>query len=62
MTKAEWVAVYKYCEENGCTKAELLRELRSNGTIDRRDTLDDLGDYVRGHTFDDMIRFLEESL
>lgn len=62
MNNAEWKAVYDYCKEYGLTKVELLRELKSLGVIDRRDTLGDLGDYVREHTFDDMMRFLEDSL
>jgi hypothetical protein len=62
MTKAEWRAVYDYCEYIGLTKAELLRELQNNGTIDRGATLEDIGDYVRSNTYDDMIRFLEENL
>ena len=62
MTKSEWAAVYTYCEEYGCTKAELLRELKNNGSIAREDSLEDLGGYVREHTYDNMIRFLEDNI
>jgi hypothetical protein len=62
MNKAEWAAVYDYCNEYACTRAELLKELKTNGTIRREDSIEDLGEYVRQHTYDDMIRFLEESL
>lgn len=62
MTKAEWKAVYDYCEEYNIPMSALLKELKGNGTIDRGDTLEDLGMYVRHHTYDDMIKFLEESL
>lgn len=62
MTKSEWKAVYDFCAEYNIPMSMLLRELRANGTVDRRDTLDDLGRYVNKHTYEDMIRFLEENV
>ena len=62
MNKAKWKAVYDFCEENGLTRAELLRDLKKNGIIDRQDSLEDIGEYVRSNTYDDMIRFLEENV
>ena len=62
MNKVEWKAVYDYCMEYSLTKVELLQELKSNGTIARDDCLEDLDEYVRQHTYDDMMRFLEENI
>ena len=62
MNKAEWKAVYDYCEEYNIPKSALLKELKCNGTVDRGDTLEDLGQYVNKHTYDAMITFLEENL
>ena len=62
MTKAEWKAIYDYCVENMMSKYELMKALKGNGTIARDDTLDDLGRYVRYHTYDCMMSFLVENL
>ena len=62
MTKAEWKAVYDFCIENMMSKYEMMLDLKQNGTIDREDTLEDLGRYVRHHTYEDMMRFLEENI
>ena len=62
MTKAEWKAVYDYCEGNMLSRCELLKELKNNGTIRREDSIEDLAEYVRQHTYDDMIRFLEDNI
>lgn len=62
MNRAEWKAVYDYCNEYNIPASKLLVELKNNGTIDRRDTLEDLGRYVNKHTYDAMIIFLEENL
>ena len=62
MTKAQWKAVYDYCEVCGITKWDILKTLKQNGAIDRRDTLDDLGDYVAGETYAEMMKFLEENV
>jgi len=58
MTKAQWAAIYNYCEENGITKYDLLAELKANGTVDRSARLEDLGEYASGNTYDAMMRFL----
>ena len=31
MTKAQWKAIYDYCEDNDITTKDLLRELRGAG-------------------------------
>ena len=62
MTKAEWKAVYDYCEANMISKYELSKVLKKNGAIAKEDTLEDLGRYIRDHTYDDMMRFLEENV
>ena len=62
MTKAQWKAIYDYCETNIISKWDLLEELKQNGTIDRSTNLDELGEYVNGNTYDDMMEFLERNL
>ena len=62
MTKAQWKAVYDYCEANGCTKLEILKILKANGTIGRDVSLDSLGNYVYGETYADMMEFLEANV
>ena len=62
MTKAEWKAVNDFCVYNMMSKYELAKELKNNGTIAREGSLADLGRYVREHTYEDMMRFLEENV
>lgn len=62
MTNAEWKAVYDYCKENVLSGYELMNALKSNGTIGREDTLEDLGRYVKHRSYDGMMRFLIENL
>ena len=61
MTKAQWAAINNYCEENYCTRQELVEALRNNGTVDRSTKLEELGDYAKGDTYEDMLTFLEEN-
>ena len=62
MTKGQWKAVYDFCDEYGIPTSALLKTLKENGTVDRGTTLDELGEYVNGHTYNDMINFLEENV
>ena len=62
MTKAQWKAIYDYCDNYGISKAGLLRSLKERGSVDRRATLEDLGDYANGLTYDEMIQWLENEL
>lgn len=63
MNKKQWKAVYDYCDENGYeSPRELLQELKGFGVIDRRDTLDDLGEYPQDGSYDKMKEWLEESV
>lgn len=62
MTKAHWAAIYNYCEKHLITKWDLLEALKENGTVERNTKLDELGDYVNGNTYDDMMCFLERNL
>ena len=62
MTKAQWKALYDYCDEYGCTRQEVLRELTANGSVERGTRLEDLGEYARDSSYDAMITFLEENL
>lgn len=62
MTKAQWKAIYDYCEEYSIPKSALLKELKENGTVSRDTTLEELGDYPESATYDAMIKFLEENL
>ena len=62
MTKAQWKAVYDYCNEFDCTTHELLIELRENGTLGRGESWDDLGDCVEKKDYDTMLKFLEENI
>lgn len=61
MTKAQWKAIYDYCEEYGIPKSALLKELKVNGTVSRDTTLEELGDYPENSTYDAMIKFLEDN-
>ena len=62
MTKAQWKAIYDYCEEYGISRATMLVELKANGTVNRDTALEELGDYPEDNTYDSMINFLEENL
>lgn len=62
MNKAQWAAIYNYCEEYGCTKQEILRALVTNGTVERGTKLEELGEYPSDYTYNAMINFLEENL
>ena len=62
MSKAQWKAIYDYCEEYGISRYDMLKDLKANGTVSRDTTLEELGDYTDGDTYDAMIRFLEENL
>lgn len=62
MNKAEWKAVCDYCEENMMSRYELMQTLQGNGAVARDDNLEDLGRYVRNHTYDDMMSFLNENV
>lgn len=65
MTKAQWKAIYDYCDEYGILTADLLRELRANGTIskgNRDEMLDELSGCPAKPTYEAMIEFLESNL
>ena len=62
MNKEQWAAIYNYCEEYGCTRAEILRALITNGTVERGTKLEELGEYPSDYTYNAMINFLEENL
>ena len=62
MTKAQWCAIYNYCEEYGYTKYGLLDALKANGTVGRSTRLEDLGDHANGNTYNAMMQFLEDNL
>lgn len=63
MTKAQWKALYDYCEDVGYSgKHEVLIALKQVGAIDMRDTIADLGEYDQSGTYDGMMKFLTESL
>lgn len=62
MTKAQWAAVYTFCEDMGLTKWELLNALKNNGTVDRSCKLEELSDYVSGTTYDEMMKWLGDNV
>jgi len=63
MTKAQWKAIYDYCEENGYGKPyELLTELKAINAVDRQASVEDLGDYADGYDYNGMKEFLQEAL
>lgn len=63
MNKAQWKAIYDFCEDNGCYCAsDLLKALKSNGTLNFRDTFEDLARLPKNNTYEAMIDFLNESL
>ena len=63
MTKEQWKAIYDFCQENAFERpSEVLQTLKIEGSIERTDTLDDLGDYDESGTYDGMIKFLTENL
>ena len=59
MTKAQWKAIYDYCDAIFCTPRELIKELRENGTVDHSTKLEDLGNCVTKKDYDTMFNFLE---
>lgn len=62
MTKAQWAALYTFCEDAGYTRSEVLQELKNNGTVARDTRLEDLSDYVDGTSYDEMMKFLGDNL
>lgn len=62
MTKAQRAAINNYCEEYGCTRKELLDALKDNGTVEHDTTLEELGKYAKGSTYDAMMCFLEANI
>lgn len=62
MNKHQWAALYTFCEESLYSKWGVLRMLKENGVVDKDTTFDNLGEYVDGDTYDDMMKFLEENL
>ena len=63
MNKAQWSAVYHFCDDCGYdSPREVLAELKANGTVERNTQLVELGEYANGNTYDDMYKFLEENL
>lgn len=62
MTKAQWKAIYDYCDFYGYERSEVLIALKRNGTVSRDATIADLGEYTEKPTYDAMIKFLEENV
>ena len=63
MNKAQWKAIYDFCEDYGCFFAsDLLKILKSNGTLNFRDTFEDLARLPKNNTYEAMIDFLTENL
>lgn len=62
MTKAQWKAIYDYCEDNDITTKDLLRELRGAGVMDYNTPLSELGDYPEDKSYDGMKEFLLREL
>lgn len=58
-TKAQWKAIYDFCDAIFYTPRELMAELRENGTIDKSTRIEDLGDCVTKKDYDTMLEFLE---
>jgi len=60
MTKAQWKAVYDFCNQYGFeTPHELLKHLKRNGSVDIYDKLENLGEYAIGESYDGMMEFLD---
>ena len=62
MTKAQWKAIYDYCEYNGIKPWELMKALKETGAIAYYVHLEELGDYEPSGTYDGMMNFLENSI
>ena len=62
MNKSQYAALKDFCIENGCTTREVLKALKSNGTVDSTTKIKELGSYVSGDSYEAMQRFLEENL
>ena len=62
MTRGQWKAINDFCDGIGYERQELLQILKDNGTLDRKARLEDLGEYVSGKTYDDMMKFLEHNV
>ena len=59
MNKAQWKALHDYCEDVGYeNSSELLHDLKANGTVSQRATVQEIAEYVDGNTYDDMYEFL----
>ena len=61
-TKAQWKAIYDFCDAMYCTPRELIAELRENGTVAPSTKINELGEYVTLKDYDTMFKFLEEHL
>lgn len=62
MNRVQYKALYDFCETHNYSKFEVLRALKENGAIDRGAKVEDIGDYTKGCTYDDMRKFLEDNL
>ena len=59
MTSAQWKAIYDFCDALGCSRTELLKELRACGIIDPKAPIEELGNCVSRKDYDTMLKFLE---
>lgn len=63
MNKAQWKAIYDFCEDYGYyNPSEILQSLKSNGVLNFRDTMEDLARLPINSTYEAMIDFLNENL
>lgn len=62
MNKAQWAALNDFCEENYCTRYDVLKALKANGTVDHSTKLKELGRYADGNSYEDMYNFLGDNL
>lgn len=63
MTKAQWKAIYDYCEDNGYKNPrELLTALKAANSVDKAASVEELDLYVEGTGYDDMQAFLTGEL
>ena len=62
MKEAQWKALSDYCKEFGYTKKEVVKQLKANRAIDGNAKAEDLGSYVNGESYDEMLAFLSDNL
>lgn len=63
LSKAQWRAIYQYCEDNGYERpSALLKDLKDQGAISRQADIHSIADKPKSRSFKAMMNFLKRAL